>query len=88
MIRQFPLQWPEGWGRTPPGKRKEAQFKVPPGQGQKEMLKELSLLGARGYWAAVTAGLVIAGAALVGFMAWLLRPSGPMRERERAAAMA
>ncbi len=47
-----------------------------------------SLLGARGYWAAVTAGLVIAGAALVGFMAWLLRPSGPMRERERAAAMA
>ncbi len=40
----------------------------------------LALQGAPGYWVAATAGLVVAGALLTGFMAWVLRrrpPAGP-----------
>nr|WP_240668438.1 MATE family efflux transporter [Piscinibacter defluvii] len=39
-----------------------------------------SLRGAPGFWAAATAGLVLAGAALSGFLLWMLR-------RQRAAAV-
>lgn len=45
--RRFPLHWPQGWPRTPPGKRKAAPFKVTPAQARDEMLRELELLGAR-----------------------------------------
>jgi multidrug resistance protein, MATE family len=41
-----------------------------------------TLRGARGYWAAATLGIVIAAAALVAFMAWTLRRSGDLRQRE------
>ena len=43
----------------------------------------LALQGAPGYWAAATAGLVVAAAGLCGFLAWMLR-----RQRDHAAAAA
>lgn len=44
--RRFPLHWPDGWPRTPPGLRKAAPFKVTAAKARDEMLRELQLLGA------------------------------------------
>jgi multidrug resistance protein, MATE family len=44
-----------------------------------------ALRGARGYWAAATLGIVLAAVALVVFMAWTLRRSGSLRQRERVS---
>jgi multidrug resistance protein, MATE family len=44
-----------------------------------------ALRGARGYWAAATLGVVLAAAALVAFMAFTLRRSGHLRQREQVA---
>ncbi|WP_447724560.1 J domain-containing protein [Sphingomonas koreensis] len=45
MTQAYPLQWPAGWPRA--RSRKVAPFKVPPQQARREMLEELSRLGAR-----------------------------------------
>lgn len=44
----YPLQWPEGWPRTPPGRRSPSKFGKNMGFSQIEKLhNELKLLGAR-----------------------------------------
>lgn len=48
MTRAYPLDWPDGWPRTPPGQReKSSPFKVTTGQAIDDLLRELELLGAR-----------------------------------------
>lgn len=46
-IRNFPLEWPVGWRRTEPHKRRRAAFQVGDDQAGLEMMHELELLGAR-----------------------------------------
>ena len=43
----YPLYWPEGWQRTPRGRRKEASYTVNFNRARKELHRELRLLGAR-----------------------------------------
>lgn len=45
MTQAYPLQWPADWPRA--RGRKTAPFKVPPQQARKEMLEELTRLGAK-----------------------------------------
>jgi hypothetical protein len=48
MAEAFPLQWPEGWPRTPSGRRRKSKFGSNLGISQVTMLKnELRLLGAK-----------------------------------------
>jgi hypothetical protein len=47
MVEAYPLQWPEGWKRTPRHLRKSGPFKVPPGQARQEMMEEIRRLGGR-----------------------------------------
>jgi hypothetical protein len=48
MTEAFPLKWPEGWPRTPAGRRRKSKFGANLGITQITMLKnELRLLGAR-----------------------------------------
>jgi hypothetical protein len=48
MAEAFPLQWPEGWPRTPAGRRRKSKFGSKLGISQVTMLKhELRLLGAK-----------------------------------------
>jgi hypothetical protein len=47
MKQAYPLQWPDGWPRTPPARRTPGQFKVPLATARDELLDELRLLGAR-----------------------------------------
>ena len=45
MAEAFPLTWPAGWPRA--RSRKDAPFKVTPGQAKQEMMEELARLGAK-----------------------------------------
>jgi len=48
MAEAFPLQWPEGWPRTPAGRRRKSKFGSNLGISQVTQLKnELRLLGAK-----------------------------------------
>jgi hypothetical protein len=48
MTEAFPLQWPEGWPRTPAGRRRKSKFGSNVGVSQVTKLKnELRLLGAK-----------------------------------------
>lgn len=39
----YPLQWPDGWPRTPPEKRRDNwRYKVPPGKARAELVDEVS----------------------------------------------
>src|SRR5690554_1946551 len=44
----YPLQWPEGWPRTEPGKRKQdSAFQVNVGKAIDDLYEELGRLGAK-----------------------------------------
>lgn len=44
----YPLQWPEGWSRTPANRRtKNSKFDVTPGRAIEDLYKELERLGAK-----------------------------------------
>lgn len=46
MIEAYPLYWPEGWKRTPPGKRKyNAAFKKAFGENRDHLMAEVDRLG-------------------------------------------
>ncbi|MDB4942990.1 MAG: DnaJ domain protein [Labilithrix sp.] len=45
MIARYPLTWPAGQPRTPPGRRRDADFKVDLGRARDELLHSLQLLG-------------------------------------------
>lgn len=47
-IPRFPLTWPRGRKRTPPGMRTGAPFKTSPDKALQGLMRELSLLGAKG----------------------------------------
>lgn len=48
MIEAYPLYWPEGWDRTPDGKRKRwAHFKGGMGRYRDDLLAEIKRLGGR-----------------------------------------
>lgn len=44
----FPLQWPEGWSRTPRDEQQRAPYRVTQEKAQRDMLWSLSHLQARG----------------------------------------
>lgn len=46
MREPFPLQWPEGWTRTPPRERKASRFVTGMSRSAKECLRQLEMLGA------------------------------------------
>jgi len=43
----YPLDWPAGWNRTPPHKRKRSAFKVTEGVARDNLLDEIRRLGGR-----------------------------------------
>lgn len=46
MTEAYPLAWPDGWARTPSGKRQtESRFKTTFDRARSELLNELRLLG-------------------------------------------
>jgi DnaJ domain len=47
MIQASPLLWPFAQGRVPPGRRAAARFKVTLAESRNDLLRELSLLGAK-----------------------------------------
>lgn len=47
MTEAFPLCWPEGRPRTPPGKRQQSRFKTGFGMAVRQLMAELQRLGAR-----------------------------------------
>lgn len=46
MKQSFPLQWPEGWSRTPSYQRKAGPNQMPAGRVRQLLMNELKLLGA------------------------------------------
>lgn len=46
MTTAFPLQWPEGWKRTPAHQRGRARYKVTGDKAIRHLIHELHLLGA------------------------------------------
>jgi hypothetical protein len=48
MAEAFPLQWPEGWTRTPDSDRRRAPYKTEPGRIVQNLRDELRRLGAVG----------------------------------------
>jgi hypothetical protein len=46
-VEAYPLQWPSGWQRTPPAKRRSSRYQVSPGRSQADLLNSLRLLKAR-----------------------------------------
>ncbi len=46
MRNPYPLQWPDGWSRTPVSRREIAKFKVTLAEAIHDLLRELYLLGA------------------------------------------
>ncbi|WP_296203226.1 J domain-containing protein [uncultured Hyphomicrobium sp.] len=47
MTQAYPLQWPDGWPRTPPGeRRRNSPFKVASNTCRRELLDNLRMLGA------------------------------------------
>lgn len=47
MAERYPLTWPSDQPRTPPGRRRESDFKVELGRARDDLLDELRRLGAR-----------------------------------------
>ena len=47
LLEAYPLTWPEGQQRTPPGRRKIGHFKIGFGRTRDELLEELGRLGAK-----------------------------------------
>ncbi len=47
MIQAYPLQWPEGWPRTPAYRRRPSPFQVGLARARDDLLDQLRLLGAR-----------------------------------------
>ena len=48
MTQAYPLQWPEGWGRTPTHKRRHNhRFDVTPGKARQELVWEIERMGGR-----------------------------------------
>jgi hypothetical protein len=46
MTVAYPLQWPEGWPRTPPGKRKpSAPFRTTFDRARRQLLDEVRIMG-------------------------------------------
>lgn len=46
MTVAYPLQWPQGWKRTPPGLRSRSSFRVTPDKARRNLLEQLRMLGA------------------------------------------
>ncbi len=46
MTKAYPLHWPDGWTRTPVGKRRRSPYKLTPEKSTAHLLNELKLLGA------------------------------------------
>lgn len=46
MTQAYPLQWPDGWPRTPPHRRQRSAFRVTPDKARQNLLSQLKLLGA------------------------------------------
>lgn len=46
-VEAYPLQWPDGWPRTPPHRQSKSRFTVTFGVARDSLLSELRLLGAR-----------------------------------------
>lgn len=46
MAEAYPLNWPEGWARTPAGRRRRAPYKLPPDAATQHLVGELGRLGA------------------------------------------
>jgi hypothetical protein len=46
VAEAYPLQWPEGWSRTPAHRRRRAPYKYTPEAATQHLLNELKLLGA------------------------------------------
>lgn len=44
----WPLHWPEGWERTPPGERERSRFEVTEVWARTHLLEQIRLLGGRG----------------------------------------
>lgn len=49
MTQSYPLQWPQGWPRTPLSKRTKSAFKVTQDVAQRELLWEIQRLGGRNW---------------------------------------
>lgn len=48
LAEAYPLQWPEGWKRTPASERRRAPYKTEPGRAVQQLRDELRRLGAVG----------------------------------------
>jgi len=48
MASAVPLQWPEGWSRTPISQRRRAPYKLTPDRAASELIHSLKLLGVMG----------------------------------------
>jgi hypothetical protein len=48
MASAFPLQWPDGWARTPLSQRRRAPYKLTPDRATSELIHSLKLLGVVG----------------------------------------
>jgi hypothetical protein len=44
----YPLAWPDGWPRTPPGLRQASAYKVSLGTARDDLMRELGLVGRHG----------------------------------------
>jgi len=48
MTQAYPLQWPDGWPRTPSGRRQwKSRFNTTFTKARQQLLSELDLLGAK-----------------------------------------
>jgi len=47
MTEAYPLQWPDGWDRTPPEKRGRSRYQVTTDRATRDLVESLRLLGAR-----------------------------------------
>lgn len=45
--QSYPLHWPEGWARTPAGKRRKAPFQITEVQAREQLLEEIRRLGGK-----------------------------------------
>lgn len=47
MAEAYPLQWPDGWPRTPYGRRRDSAYLVSETKARDELLRSVRLLGGR-----------------------------------------
>jgi hypothetical protein len=47
MTEAYPLQWPDGWPRTPVHRQVRSRFKVTPDRARRNLLDQIRLLGGR-----------------------------------------